>query len=151
MGAQARGILRAGWGRATMGERFTERGRMMLECLFVGLGGFIGSVARYLIGLLAVETASGFPVKTFCINLLGSFILGIVSESALRDPGLSRNLVLFLQIGVCGGFTTFSTFSSEALKLFAGGRQGVALSYMVLSVVLGLVCCYGGWLVARMR
>lgn len=124
---------------------------MMLECLFVGLGGFIGSVARYLIGLLAVETASGFPVKTFCINLLGSFILGIVSESALRDPGISRNLVLFLQIGVCGGFTTFSTFSSEALKLVAGGRQGVALSYMVLSVVLGLVCCYGGWLVARMR
>lgn len=123
----------------------------MLECLFVGLGGFIGSVARYLIGLLAVETASGFPVKTFCINLLGSFILGIVSESALRDPGISRNLVLFLQIGVCGGFTTFSTFSSEALKLFAGGRQGVALAYMVLSVVLGLVCCYGGWLVARMR
>lgn len=123
----------------------------MLECLFVGLGGFIGSVARYLIGLLAVETASGFPVKTFCINLLGSFILGIVSESALRDPGISRNLVLFLQIGVCGGFTTFSTFSSEALKLFTGGRQGVALSYMVLSVVLGLVCCYGGWLVARMR
>ncbi|MED9781432.1 MAG: fluoride efflux transporter CrcB [Peptococcaceae bacterium] len=123
----------------------------MLECLFVGLGGFIGSVARYLIGLLAVETASGFPVKTFCINLLGSFILGIVSESALRDPGISQNLVLFLQIGVCGGFTTFSTFSSEALKLFAGGRQGVALSYMVLSVVLGLVCCYGGWLVARMR
>lgn len=151
MGAQARGILRAGWGRATMGERFTERGRMMLECLFVGLGGFIGSVARYLIGLLAVETASGFPVKTFCINLLGSFILGIVSESALRDPGISRNLVLFLQIGVCGGFTTFSTFSSEALKLFAGGRQGVALSYMVISVVLGLVCCYGGWLVAQMR
>ena len=145
MGAQARGILHAGWGRATMGERFTERGRMMLECLFVGLGGCIGSVARYLIGLLAVETASGFPVKTFCINLLGSFILGIVSESALRDPGISRNLVLFLQIGVCGGF------SSEALKLFAGGRQGVAISYMVLSVVLGLVCCYGGWLVARMR
>ena len=134
-----------------MEERFTKRGRLMLECLFVGLGGFIGSVARYLIGLLAVETASGFPVKTFCINLLGSCILGIVSESALWDPGISRNLVLFLQIGVCGGFTTFSTFSSEALKLFAGGRQGVALSYMVLSVVLGLVCCYGGWLVARMR
>ena len=144
MGAQARGILHAGWGRDTMEERFTDRGRLMLEC-------FIGSVARYLIGLLAVETASGFPVKTFCINLLGSFILGIVSESALRDPGISRNLVLFLQIGVCGGFTTFSTFSSEALKLFAGGRHGVALSYMVLSVVLGLVCCYGGWLVARMR
>lgn len=123
----------------------------MLECLFVGLGGFIGSVARYLIGLLAVETASGFPVKTFCINLLGSFILGIVSESALRDPGISRNLVLFLQIGVCGGFTTFSTFSSEALKLLASGRHTTAIVYMFASVVLGLVAVYVGWLVARLR
>ena len=89
----------------------------MLECLFVGLGGFIGSVCRYLIGLIAVETASGFPIKTFCINIIGAFVLGIVSETAMLNPAFSRNLVLFLQIGLCGGFTTFSTFSSEALKL----------------------------------
>ncbi|MEE0435191.1 MAG: fluoride efflux transporter CrcB [Peptococcaceae bacterium] len=123
----------------------------MLECLFVGLGGFIGSVVRYLIGLLAVETASGFPIKTFAINILGSFVIGIVSETALRDPTFSRNLVLFLQIGICGGFTTFSTFSNEALKLLVGGRHGVAIAYMVLSVVLGLVAVYVGWLVARAR
>lgn len=123
----------------------------MLECLFVGLGGFIGSVARYLIGLIAVETASGFPVKTFAINLLGSFVLGIVSETALRDPAFSRNLVLFLQIGLCGGFTTFSTFSGEALKLLASGRHTTAIVYMFTSVVLGLVAVYAGWLVARLR
>lgn len=123
----------------------------MLECLFVGLGGFLGSVARYLIDLIAVETSSGFPVKTFCINILGSFVLGIVSETALRDPTFSRHLVLFLQIGVCGGFTTFSTFSNEALRLMAGGRQGVALAYMCASVVLGLLAVYAGWLVARVR
>lgn len=123
----------------------------MLECLFVGLGGFIGSVARYLIGLLAVETASGFPVKTFAINLIGSFVLGIVSETALRDPAFSRVLVLFLQIGLCGGFTTFSTFSSEALKLLTSGRQGTALIYMVASMVLGVAAVYAGWLVARLR
>lgn len=123
----------------------------MLECLFVGLGGFIGSVARYLIGLIAVETASGFPVKTFAINLLGSFVLGIVSETALRDPVFSRNLVLLLQIGLCGGFTTFSTFSSEALKLLASGRHTTAIVYMFASVVLGLVAVYVGWLVARLR
>lgn len=121
----------------------------MLECLFVGLGGFIGSVVRYLIGLLAVETASGFPIKTFAINILGSFVIGIVSETALRDPTFSQNLVLFLQIGLCGGFTTFSTFSNEALKLLAGGRYGVAVAYMVLSVVVGLLAVYAGWLVAR--
>lgn len=123
----------------------------MLECLFVGLGGFIGSVARYLIGLIAVETASGFPVKTFAINLLGSFVLGIVSETALRDPAFSRNLVLLLQIGLCGGFTTFSTFSSEALKLLASGRHTTAIVYMFASVVLGLAAVYAGWLVARLR
>lgn len=123
----------------------------MLECLFVGLGGFIGSVARYLIGLIAVETASGFPVKTFAINLLGSFVLGVVSETALRDPAFSRNLVLLLQIGLCGGFTTFSTFSSEALKLLASGRHTTAIVYMFASVVLGLIAVYAGWLVARLR
>ena len=120
--------------------------------LFVcGLGGFIGSVARYLIGLIAVETASGFPVKTFAINLLGSYDLGIVSETALRDQLISRNLVLLLQIGLCGGFTTFSTFSSEALKLLASGRHTTAIVYMFASVVLGLVAVYVGWLVARLR
>lgn len=123
----------------------------MLECLFIGLGGFIGSAARYLVGLIAAETASGFPLKTFCINIIGSFLIGIISESALRDPTLSRNLVLFLQIGVCGGFTTFSTFSNEALRLIAGGRQGTALVYMAASVILGLLAVYAGWLVARMR
>lgn len=121
----------------------------MLECLFVGIGGFIGSVCRYLIGLLAVETASGFPIKTFCINIIGAFVLGIVSETAVLNPNFSRNLVLLLQIGLCGGFTTFSTFSSETLKLLTTGRHGTALAYMVASMALGLLAVFAGQMVAR--
>ena len=123
----------------------------MIECLFVGIGGFIGSVCRYLIGLLSVETASGFPVKTFCIKILGAFILGIVSERALLDPGFSRHLVLLLQVGLCGGFTTFSTFSSEALGLLASGRHGTAAAYMLLSMALGLLAVFAGQNLARLR
>ena len=118
MGAQARGILHTGWGRVTMEERFTERGRMMLECLFVGLGGFIGSVARYLIGLLAVETASGFPVKTFCINLLGSFILGIAGSWDLAESG-----AVFADWRLRGLHDVFNVFErgAEAFRWWASG------------------------------
>ena len=122
----------------------------VLECIVVGFGGFIGSVLRYLIGLVVVETATGFPVKTFCINILGSFILGFVSQRALLDPTLSRHLVLFLQIGLCGGFTTFSTFSHEALKLLSGGQHGVALVYMIVSMIGGVCAVFiGQWLATR--
>lgn len=122
----------------------------MLECLCVGLGGFIGSVCRYLIGCLAIETASGFPVKTFAINIIGAFVLGIVSEYAVLNPAVPRQIILLLQVGLCGGFTTFSTFSSEALKLLSSGRAGTALFYMATSMTLGLLAVYGGQCVSRM-
>lgn len=120
----------------------------MLECLCVGLGGFIGSVLRYLIGLLAIETAIGFPIKTFAINLVGAFVLGMVSEYAVLNPAVPRQIILLLQVGLCGGF---STFSSEALKLLSSGRAGTALFYMVASMTLGLLAVYGGQCVSRMH
>ena len=123
----------------------------MLEWLCVGLGGFIGSVLRYLIGLLAIEAASGFPVKTFAIDLVGAFVLGMVSEYAVLHPAVPRQIILLLQVGLCGGFTTFSTFSSEALKLLSSGRAGTALFYMVASMTLGLLAVYGGQCVSRLR
>ena len=109
----------------------------MIECLFVGIGGFIGSILRYLIGLLSVEAAGGF--------------LGIVSESARLYPALPSHLVLMLQVGLCGGFTTFSTFSGEALGLLTNGRQGTAIFYMAASLLLGLCAVFAGQMVARLR
>ena len=85
----------------------------MLDCIMVGIGGFIGSVCRYLIGLLPIETNSGFPVKTLAINVIGSFLISVIAILATKDKGLNPQIVLMLKVGVCGGFTTFSTFAYE--------------------------------------
>lgn len=113
----------------------------MLQCLFVGLGGFAGAVGRYLLGLLPFTAASGFPLKTFFINVLGAFFIGFISGAAAKKGVASDSYaILFLQTGVCGGFTTFSTFSLENIKLLEDGHTALALLYMLLSVV----CCLAG-------
>ena len=77
----------------------------MLSVLCVGLGGFIGSVGRYLLGLVPYE--GDFPLMTFIINFVGAVIIGAVFEAATVGPGLPDNAVLFLKTGVCGGMTAF--------------------------------------------
>ena len=66
----------------------------MINCLFVGMGGFIGSVCRYLLGLLPVENSQGFPVKTLIINVTGAFVIGIIAASAAKNTSLNPGLVL---------------------------------------------------------
>lgn len=109
----------------------------MIECLLVGLGGFLGSVLRYLIGLMYVNTDSGFPLKTFIINILGAFVIGALSSIAMKY-NVNSKVILFLKIGLCGGFTTFSTFALETQELLKNDRVGVAIIYVVLSVVIGV-------------
>lgn len=105
----------------------------MQSVLLVGLGGFIGSAARY--GLSRIPVPVNFPVMTMIINFLGSFAIGIIYEYVKNKSG-SRNAVLFLQTGFCGGFTTFSAFSLETVSLFQNGRTMSGTCYAVLSVVL---------------
>lgn len=114
----------------------------MLECLLVGIGGFIGSVLRYLIGLLPMKPDNGFPVKTLFINICGAFIIGIIVAMTTKNKSLNPNLILMLKVGVCGGFTTFSTFAYETAELIHNGNVMVAVSYAVLSVVLGVFAIY---------
>lgn len=109
----------------------------MIECLLVGLGGFLGSVLRYLIGLMYVNTDSGFPLKTFIINILGAFIIGALSSIAIKYS-VNSKAILFLKVGLCGGFTTFSTFALETQELLKNDRVGVAIIYVTLSVVIGV-------------
>ncbi|MDY5480074.1 MAG: fluoride efflux transporter CrcB [Peptostreptococcus porci] len=109
----------------------------MIECLLVGLGGFLGSVLRYLIGLMYVNTDSGFPLKTFIINILGAFIIGALSSIAIKY-NVNSKAILFLKVGLCGGFTTFSTFALETQELLKNDRVGVAIIYVTLSVVIGV-------------
>ena len=111
----------------------------MLNCLAVGLGGFIGSVLRYLIGLISLNENSTFPVKTFAVNIIGAFAIGIITALALKHAELNPRLVLFLKVGICGGFTTFSTFALESARLFQDGRGALAFLYIISSTVLSIL------------
>lgn len=110
----------------------------MIDCLAVALGGAAGSVLRYLIGLIPVKEQFIFPIKTFAINVLGCFVIGLVTAIALKSNTLNPRLVLFLKVGICGGFTTFSTFALESSNLLKNGHPGIAALYMVLSIAVGI-------------
>lgn len=121
----------------------------MINCFFVGLGGFVGSVCRYLIGLIPFETHAGFPFKTLFINIVGSFVIGLIAVLATKNSQLKPRLVLFLKVGLCGGFTTFSTFAYETSTLIKNGSVGMAFGYVLLSVVLGVSAIFLAEIVGR--
>jgi len=116
-----------------------------MNVLAVGLGGAIGAVLRYLLGQAIPRLAGGFPLSTFCVNIVGCFAIGVIVALAGRNSGIDPRLVLFLQTGICGGFTTFSTFSLETVSLMDEGKIPLALLYLCASVMLGI----GALLTAR--
>jgi len=124
----------------------------MLNVLAVGLGGFIGSVFRYFLGLFihSIFRQSTFPYGTLSANILGCLIIGILSGLVDHRIDLSATTRLFLFTGVLGGFTTFSTFSLDTLRLFQADSAGglfLAFLYVVIHVVLGIIAAYlGHWL-----
>lgn len=108
--------------------------------LFVGLGGAVGAMLRYAISLIPYK--GGFPLLTFVTNILGALLIGfIVGYASKRN--VNDSLMLFLKTGLCGGFTTFSTFSLEAYNLFVSGSKILAVCYAVSSAVC---CIIGVWL-----
>ena len=113
----------------------------MVECIIVGAGGFIGVILRYLIGLIPISPESGFPVKTFLINIIGSFGIGIVAALAARNS-LNPKISLFLKVGICGGFTTFSSFALETNQLMAKGQIATSVCYVTLSVLFGVLAVF---------
>ena len=104
--------------------------------LAVGMGGALGAIGRY--GLSLLPLRGEFPLLTLITNLLGAVLIGFIAGWAGRGQ-LSPGWALFWKTGVCGGFTTFSTFSLESLILLEKGRWLLGGSYMVLSVVLCLL------------
>jgi CrcB protein len=107
-------------------------------CLIVMLGGALGTLARYLVGLAAVPISQDLPWGTIIINIVGSFIIGFFGTLTLvhgRFPS-SDNLRLFVMVGICGGFTTFSAFSLQTLDLLRAGAPSRAGINIVASVVL---------------
>lgn len=108
----------------------------MLSWLLVGCGGALGAILHYGIGLIPVR--GDFPILTLCINFLGAAVIGLIAEAASSQQ-ISARCTLFWKTGVCGGFTTFSTFSLEAVTLFQMGKWGLGSLYVLLSV-LGCLC-----------
>lgn len=117
--------------------------------LLAGLGSFIGGVLRFAISHIYVSRFSTiFPYHTFLINIVGSFVIGIVAAAALKGS-ISEDWKVFLAVGICGGFTTFSAFSLEMLDMLRSGAVATALAYAAASLALGLVAAYlGFWLIA---
>ena len=121
----------------------------MLKCLLVGIGGFIGSVARYLIGLIPLREKAIFPVKTLIINIVGAFLISLIVAIGTKNKNISPNLILMLKTGICGGFTTFSTFAFESVELFQKGHIIMSISYVLLSVLLGIFAVYFGQIIVK--
>lgn len=118
---------------------------MLREFLVVGAGGAAGSMVRYLLSgqLLSGCTLGGFPAGTFTVNVVGSLLIGFFSGWFGDSPWLLR----LLTVGFCGGFTTFSTFSADILKLLRNGEWGPATLYIILSVIVCVVCVgIGMWI-----
>jgi fluoride exporter len=114
----------------------------MKQLLMVSAGGALGAATRYLAGLIPlVNSNNNFPINTLLINIFGSFILGLVVN---YYPSTS-NTYLFLGVGICGGFTTFSAFSKEAIALINEQQYFIALFYIVVSVLLGCIAFFIGF------
>lgn len=110
----------------------------MKQFLVVGLGGALGSMMRYGITLLVAVTAWSPLWGTLAANTLGSFLIGLCVSACSQG-----SWQLFLTVGLCGGFTTFSTFSTQNLNLLQDGRWGLALAYMLGTM---LICLFVTWL-----
>lgn len=118
----------------------------MINCIIVGIGGFIGAVLRYLIRLIPISPQNGFPIKTLLINIAGAFVIAMVVALGVKKEW-NPQLILFLKVGICGGFTTFSSFALETSQLIERGAQWSAALYVILSVVGGLAAVYAGLLI----
>ena len=118
--------------------------------VFIALGGALGTIARYLVSVAASPISQSLPWGTILINVAGSFAIGLFGTLTLangRFPA-AENLRLFVMVGFCGGFTTFSSFSLQTLDLLRGAAFGRALANVIVSIVLCLGAVAAGHLIA---
>lgn len=108
--------------------------------IFVGLGGALGSMLRYFLSN-TIKNNGDFPLGTFIINVVGSFLIGLIAFYAEKN-NLDSRLVLFLKVGFCGGFTTFSTFVFEIFNLGDNNSLGTGIFYAFISIILSLFAIY---------
>ncbi|MCD7972067.1 MAG: fluoride efflux transporter CrcB [Candidatus Azobacteroides sp.] len=124
---------------------------MIKQILLVGLGGGIGSIFRYLSSLLVNKYfMHAFPLATFSVNMIGCFLIGLIIGINMKYTFIPKELNLLLMVGFCGGYTTFSTFSADNLRLLEMGQHFLFLFNILLSVGVGLGAVYLGTIVTKL-
>jgi fluoride exporter len=123
----------------------------MQAWILVGLGGALGSMGRYGVGMLAARLwPVAFPLATLLVNVAGSLAMGLLVGGLARFvPAWASEARLFVAVGVLGGFTTFSSFSLDTIVLIERGEAATALTYVLISVVVSILALYLGLLVTR--
>lgn len=119
----------------------------MKQLLLVGIGGFFGSIARYLVSKLNIAwSLYDIPLGTFTVNIVGSLFIGFLMGAFIQTDWMSNNLKLLLAVGFCGGFTTFSSFAAENFTLIQNGHYLTAFIYISLSLILGILAVFTGYI-----
>jgi len=119
----------------------------MKQALIVGLGGLVGSMARYKIGGVILHHSASwrFPLSTFVVNVVGCFVIGLLAALVEHRDYFSADARLFLFTGLLGGFTTFSAFGYEGVFLLRRGEIAIAAAYAALSLVCGFAAVWLGF------
>jgi CrcB protein len=118
--------------------------------LLAGIGGFVGTCLRYLTGKLChLWALGGFPLGTFVVNIIGSFLIGALLGLAEKENMLSPAANVMLVTGFCGGFTTFSSFADDIFLLMQHKQWSIFAVYTALSLVLGVLMVWGGRIVVK--
>lgn len=123
---------------------------MLSNCLIIGLGGFLGAIARYIVALwIGQRWGRTFPLGTFVVNISGSFLISLLMSLFTEKFMVNPQLRLFLVIGFLGAYTTFSTFEYETGNLVKDGEWSMALANVILSVIAGFVALKFGETIAK--
>jgi fluoride exporter len=123
---------------------------MIKTLLLIGTGGFLGSILRFLTSrYMQTIFPSAFPFGTFFVNLTGCFIIGLIYGLSERSSLVTSECKMFLAVGFCGGFTTFSAFATENLALLRDGDFFHFTIYTGLSIFLGLTATFAGVLITK--
>ncbi len=127
----------------------TAKRVIMKSILLVMAGGGVGAALRFQLGRMLVSAPPAWPWGTFVVNVLGGFVMGVLAAWLMRAGEAAETMRLLIGVGLLGGFTTFSAFSLDMMRMIESGAVGLAFIYALASVVLALAALYAGMMLTR--